>query len=235
MKTPPVHVRKRLLHWCIAVACVLSLVCIAALAALAWWRTRDPVMNAAPIASPAPAGAAGNWSPATFSLHAPDGVIQTSANSWSVKGGRAFMQVRRKNEESLELRFVYPFDGFVPPETIDLVRIRWNGSQVEKRAADLEISAEQLAALRSISPATDIPVTAEDRERLKTLFSEYDESADKSAAEKALVAAVTELDATYHDRTRDLLNNMAEEVRRIFTPDQLTALFQQLETRPPRP
>ena len=209
----------RVLRWVLLGVGVFLAISTAATVALVWWYGKRP---SAP--QQAPPSAMANWSPKTFAPETSDGVNQTSPNSWSVKGGRAFMQVRRKDDDSLELRFVYPFKDFVTPETIALVHARWGHGEVAKLAGDLNITPEQLASLKAISPATDMPVTAPDRERLRALFDEYLAGADKGAAEKALVEAVTELDSQYFDRTRERVEAIADKVKSTFNEDQVAAL-----------
>jgi hypothetical protein len=134
------------------------------------------------------------------------------------------MQVRRKPDSSFELRFVYPFDDFLPPETITLLRTRWSLPQVEKLAETLDITPEQLQQLKAVSPATDIPVENADRQRLRGLFDEYLAATDKPAAEKALVEAVAAIDHDYYDRAMQRINTIAGQVKQIFHEDQLAGL-----------
>jgi hypothetical protein len=72
----------------------------------------------------------------------------------------AFMNARRK-------------DGDLLSETVTLVRARWGAGGVVKFAGELNITPEQLAALKAVSPATDIPVSGADKERLRTLFEDH--------------------------------------------------------------
>jgi hypothetical protein len=125
----------------------------------------------------------------------------------------------------------YPFNDLMPPETIALVRTRWSFSQVEKLAAELNITTEQLAALKAVSPATDIPVTAPDRERLRELFEDYLSTENKAAAEKALIKAVAAVDANYYDHTCERIDGIAEKVKNILNEDQLTALSERFGSR----
>jgi hypothetical protein len=122
------------------------------------------------------------------------------------------------------LRFVYPFDDFLPPETIALLRTRWSLPQVERLAGDLNITGEQLADLKAVSPATDIPVSSQDKQKLRELFNDYLESENKAAAETALAKAVAELDAKYYEPTRQRIDAIAAQVKQIFDADQLAAL-----------
>jgi hypothetical protein len=216
--------RRRLWRWGIAVTVFLFLVGNAAIiGGFLWLRSKRAASeNASEKAKSNQA--MGNWSRASFSIHAADGVHRTSANSWSVKGGRAFMQVRGKEDGSLELRFAYPFNDLVPAETIALVQTRWRLSQVEKMAGELAITPEQLAALKAVSPATDIPVPALERQQLHELFKDYLSGEERSAAEQALIEAVTAIDTNYYERTRERIDGIAETVKRIFNEDQLTAL-----------
>lgn len=231
MNTDSSTSQKRFLRWAIAVAVILFVVGDAAIIGVVLWKRKNAATKAnVPVAAKA-SGAMANWSPATFSAHAADGLHQTSEESWSIKGGRAFMQVRHKEDESFELRFVYPFNDFLPPETVTLIRTRWGLSQVEKLAGELNITPEQLAALKAVSPATDIPMAGPDRQRLRGLFDDYMAAEDKAAPEKALVEAVAGLDATYYDRTRERIDAIAEKVKTIFNEDQLAALSERFASR----
>jgi hypothetical protein len=181
----------------------------------------------------APPVANSAWSPATFSVNAPDGLRQLSQDSWSIKGGRAFLQVRRKQDDSLELRFVYPFDDLLPDETIALIRTRWSSSQVERLADQLDITPEQIQQLKAVSTATDIPVNPEDRKKLTSLFNDYLSATDKEPAEKALVAGVTAIDQNYYDRTIEKIGAITTQVKKIFQEGQLTALMERFGPRRP--
>jgi hypothetical protein len=220
--------RSRALPWVLAIAVVLCVITTVATMGIVWWmRSRGPLgTNAATASRP---GSMANWSPAMFSSQAPDGVRKTSEKSWSVKGGRAFMNVRRKDDETLEVRFVYPFD-FLSPETTTLVQTRWNLREVEKQADALAITPEQIASLKAVSPATDMPVSTPDKERLRSMFEDY-LSAKNAAGEKALVEAVAELDANYYDRTIQRIDGIAEKVKSILSPEQLAALSE-IRNRP---
>src|SRR6185503_5524585 len=149
---------KRILHWALRIAAVLLLLTTIVTAGVLWWTRKDSYTASAP--EPRVPTAAANWERGTFTARADSGIRQTSDKSWSVKGGRAFMNVRRKDDDSLELRFVYPFDGdLLPKETVTLVRARWGVGEVAKLAGELNITPEQLAELKAVSPATDIPVS----------------------------------------------------------------------------
>jgi len=223
--------QKRILHWALGIAAVLLLLSTVATVGVFWWMRKDSQSKTASVSEPRPPTPAANWSRATFTANADNGIRQTSEKSWSVKGGRAFMNVRRKDDESLEVRFVYPFDGdLLPNETVTLVRARWGANEVAKLAGELNITPEQLADLKAVSPATDIPVSAPDKERMRSLFEDY--LATKNAeTEKALVEGVTDLDGKYYDRTIQRIGGIAEKVKSIFNQEQLTALSQHFARR----
>ena len=216
------NTQKRILHWGLGIALGLLLFTTLVSVGVFWWmRHSSGRANATTAQAPTPAA---NWSRANFTAHADDGVRQTSNKSWSIKGGRAFANVRRKDDDSLELRFVYPFDGdFLPAETVTLVRLRWGQAEVAKLAGELNITAEQLEALKLVSPATDIPVSSVDKEQMRALFEEYLANKD-AATEKALVDAVAEIDQKYYDRTRERIELIATSVKTILDQDQLAAL-----------
>src|SRR5689334_14948628 len=82
---------------------ILLFTTLATVGVIRWMRHSPGASPGAPVAqSPT---AAANWSRANFTANVDAGVRRTSDHSWSVKGGRAFMNVRRKDDESLELRF----------------------------------------------------------------------------------------------------------------------------------
>jgi hypothetical protein len=128
--------QKRILHRVLAGAVVLLCISIITTVAVIWWMRKGSQSNTAGAAEPRVPTAAANWSRGTFTAQADSGIRQTSDKSWSVKGGRAFMNVRRKDDDSLELRFVYPFDGdLLPQETVALAaragaRTKWRSSLV---------------------------------------------------------------------------------------------------------
>jgi hypothetical protein len=184
-----------------------------------------PVADSAPLPAPKADEAHANWAPASFTIHAADGLRQTSDSSWSVKGGRAFMQVRRLDDGALEFRFVYPFDELLPDETNALLRTRWSLGSSEALVKKLNITPEQLGQLKAVSPATDIPVASSDRQSLKALFDDYLAATDKSATEKALVEAMVALDAKYYDPTMQMVGSLAAQVRQIFTEEQWAGLL----------
>ena len=231
MKTESGTSSRRILHWALGLTAFFLIVSIGATFGILRWMRKPPTAETNVSAATKPNSTAANWSRANFSTHVGEGLRQTSENSWSIKGGRAFMNVRRKDDDSLELRFVYPFDGdFLPAETIALVRTRWGLAEVEKLAEDLDITPEQIAALKAVSPATDIPVSGADKQNLRTLFEEYLAVRD-AVTEKALVDAVTEIDKKYYDRTMERIDGLAESVKGIFNQDQLAALSERFAAR----
>ncbi|HEY0550902.1 MAG TPA: hypothetical protein VGF13_14960, partial [Verrucomicrobiae bacterium] len=167
------NTQKRILHWGLSIALVLLVFSTLVTVGVIWWMRHASAAQPTAAVAQAPTPAA-NWSCTNFTVLAGDGVRQTSDKSWSIKGGRAFTNVRRKDDDSLELRFVYPFDGdFLPAETVTLVRLRWSQSGVAKLADELNITPEQLDALKSVSPATDIPVSSAGKEQIRALFEDY--------------------------------------------------------------
>ena len=222
-------------RWAVALAVLVALLALVFFTLTGWWAFRtyrelvtppEPV-TAAPAAPPLALkadDARANWSRESFTLKAADGLRQTSDSSWSVKGGRAFMQVRRQDDGSLELRFAYPFHDMLTKETSALLRTRWFLGPTEPLVGQLNITPEQLGQLKAISPATDIPVESADREPLSALFNDYLSAPDKPAAEKALVEAVVAMDAKYYDPTMQLVENLATQVRQIFTEEQWAGL-----------
>jgi hypothetical protein len=233
MNTETDRSQKRILHWTLGIAlAVLLLTTVATVVTVGvfWWMRKDSQSKTAEIDPPVPTAAA-NWSRGTFTAQADSGIRQTSDKTWSVKGGRAFMNVRRKDDDSLELRFVYPFDGdLLSQETVTLVRARWGAGEVAKLAGELNITPEQLAELKAVSPATDIPVSGADKQRLRTLFEDY-LSAKDAATEKALLEAVTGIDNTYYDQTRERIDGIAQKVKSIFNQEQLAALSERFGAR----
>jgi hypothetical protein len=222
-------------NWSVPIAAGVLLLTTASTVGVFWWLRHNSQSDTTSASTRAPEPriptAAANWSRGTFTAQADSGIKQTSDKSWSVKGGRAFMNVRRKDDDSLELRFVYPFDGdLLPKETIALVRARWGAGEVAKLADDLNITPEQLAELKAVPAATDIPVSSADKQRLTRLFEDY-LSAKNETTEKALVEAVTAIDDTYYDQTRARIEAIAQKVKSIFNPDQLAALSQRFGAR----
>ena len=242
---PNTSARRKLVFWAVGAVAIVMLVVFML---VSWWifvRIREATSPPAPVTdtggpapalAPAPAlttdNAQANWSRPVFTLKAADGLRQTSASAWSVKGGRAFMQVRRLEDVALEFRFVYPFDELLPQETNALLRTRWSLGSTDALVGQLNISPEQLGDLEAVSPATDIPVTSADRRELSILFNDYLSATDKSVAEKTLVEAVVALDAKYYDRTMQTVENIAGQVRQIFTEEQWAGLSKRFGMSP---
>src|SRR5258706_15056055 len=83
--------------------------------------TNDGLTPAKTFVDPSPA----NFDKKIFNLTNPDAVRKTSEISWSVKGGRLFMQVHRNPAGALVVRFVYPYEDFMPKDTVAMLRTRW--------------------------------------------------------------------------------------------------------------
>ena len=112
----------------------------------------------------------------------------------------------------------------MPEETNALLRIRWSLGATESIVQRLAITPEQIVQLHAVSPVTDIQVSRADRQKLEDLFGDYLSAGDKGPAEKALVAAVGEIDAHYFAATMQHISGLAAQVRQIFSEEQWAGL-----------
>src|SRR3954467_8289360 len=84
-----------------------------------------------------------NFDKKVFNAAAPDAFRKTSENSWSVKGGRLFMQVHRNQAGTLVVRFVYPYEDFLPRDTVAMLSPPWIMTETYKLMDELQITSEQ--------------------------------------------------------------------------------------------
>src|SRR4051812_11278139 len=113
-----------------------------------------------------------NFDKKVFNAAAPDAFRKTSENSWSVKGGRLFMQVHRNQAGTLVVRFVYPYEDFLPRDTVAMLRTRWIMTETYKLMDELQITSEQWEKLNAVKLNTDTQVNAADRKTIMQLFNE---------------------------------------------------------------
>jgi hypothetical protein len=184
--------------------------------------TRDDVPTLpAPWHDPAPA----NWGKATVSVDRPEGVVQTSEHSWSVKGGRIVMQVHRNVDRTLGARFVYPLEEMLPKDVVAMLRARWSINETFKLIEPLGISKEQWDGLKRVSSQTDAILDRRDQTRMLGEFQAYLDAPDKAEAERKLLVAVQGIDSDYHSATVKECERIATQVKDLFTPDQQTGLL----------
>jgi hypothetical protein len=183
--------------------------------------------------------AAANFDKKVFRLAAPDAVRKTSDTSWSVKGGRLFMQVRRDNTGKLVVRYVYPYEDFLPRDTVAMLRTRWIMTETFKLMDELQITAEQWEKLSAIRLNTDTQISAPERKKLMALFEEAIAAMSKNetvngglptVAEEKLTDFLREMDEKYYDTTIAGANRLAADVKSIFTDLQYTGLMRRYST-----
>ncbi len=183
--------------------------------------------------------AAANFDKNIFRLAAPDGVRKTSDSSWSVKGGRLFMQVRRDQTGKLVVRYVYPYEDFVPKDTLAMLRTRWIMTETVKLMDELQITPEQWEKLSALKLNTDTQIPAAERKKLVALFEEAMAAMSKnetvngglpSVAEEKLTDFLRELDEKYYDTTIAGANRLAEDVKALFTETQYAGLMRRYGT-----
>jgi len=183
--------------------------------------------------------AAANFDKKVFNLTAPDAVRKTSENSWSIKGGRLFMQVRRETNGRFVVRYVYPYEDFLPKDTVAMLRTRWIMTETYKLMDELNITTEQWEKLSAIKLNTDTQVSAADRQKIMTLFREAIEAKSKNETvngslptvpEEKLTDFLRELDEKYYDATIAGANRLAEDVKALFTEKQYAGLMRRYGT-----
>lgn len=197
--------------------------------------TTDGLTPPKTFVDPSPA----NFDKKIFNLNNPDAVRKTSENSWSVKGGRLFMQVHRNAAGALVVRFVYPYEDFLPKDTVAMLRTRWIMTETHKLMSELAITSEQWEKLSALKLDTDTRVSADDRKKIMTLFkeaiaamqsNETINGGQPTVPEEKLTDFLRELDEKYYDTTIARANKLAADVKAIFTDLQFTGLMRRYGT-----
>jgi hypothetical protein len=180
-----------------------------------------------------------NFDKKIFNLNNSDALRKTSENSWSVKGGRLFMQVHRNAAGALVVRFVYPYEDFLPKDTVAMLRTRWIMTETYKLMDELAITPEQWEKLSTLKLNTDTQILAEDRRKIMALFKEAIaampndktiEGGQPAVAQEKLTDFLRELDEKYYDTTTARANKLAADVKAIFTDLQFTGLMRRYGT-----
>jgi hypothetical protein len=183
--------------------------------------------------------AAANFDKNVFRLAAPDAVRKTSDNSWSIKGGRLFMQVRRDQAGKFVVRFVYPYEDFLPKDTVAMLRTRWIMTETIKLMDELQITVEQWEKLNAIKLNTDTQISAAERKKIMGLFQEAiaamstNETVNgglPTVSEEKLTDFLRELDEKYYETTIARANRLAEDVKSLFTETQYAGLMRRYGT-----
>ena len=180
-----------------------------------------------------------NFDKKIFSLNNADALRKTGEKSWSVKGGRLFMQVHRNPAGAFVVRFVYPYEDFLPKDTMAMLRTRWIMTETYKLMDELAITPQQWEKLSALKLNTDTQISAEDRKKIMALFKEAiaampnDKTIDGSqptVPEEKLTDFLRELDEKYYDTTIARANQLAADVQAIFTEQQYAGLMRRYGT-----
>ncbi|HEV8607571.1 MAG TPA: hypothetical protein VGQ99_19705 [Tepidisphaeraceae bacterium] len=180
-----------------------------------------------------------NFDKKIFNQSSKDALRKTSETSWSVKGGRLFMQVRRDNTGKLAVRYVYPYEDFLPKDTVAMLRTRWIMTETVKLMDELQITADQWEKLNAIKLNTDTQIPAAERKKLMALFEEAIAAMPKNeivngglptVAEEKLTDFLREMDEKYYDTTIARANRLAEDVKALFTETQYAGLMRRYGT-----
>jgi hypothetical protein len=180
-----------------------------------------------------------NFDKKVFNAASPDAFRKTSENSWSIKGGRLFMQVHRNQAGALVVRYVYPYEDFLPKDTVAMLRTRWIMTETFKLKDEIQMTDEQWEKLNAVKLNTDTQVSGADRKRALELFKEALAAANQnqtinggqpSVPEEKLTDFVRDLDQKYYDATIANANRLAADVKAIFTDLQLTGLMRRYGT-----
>ena len=180
-----------------------------------------------------------NWDKKFFNLKSEEKLRKTSHDSWSVKGGRLFMQVHRDKTGKLVVRFVYPFEEMLPKDTLAMLRSRWTPWETHKLIDDLQITTDQWQKFMAIDPNTDTPISAADRKTIMALFDDAAKAFNQNETvnggqptvpEEKLTDFLRDLDQKYYQSTFDKANAVANEVKSIFTDLQYTGLMRRYST-----
>ena len=165
--------------------------------------------------------AARRWSDAD----APEGVRQLLGSYWRVKASNLIMEVEKRGE-AVQLSFRYLSPDFVTPELRALHGAAREVRNVRPRGLP-NLSPQQMEQLKAIPVPEGAVVSAADREQAMTLWKAWESASDpqKPAAEKALVAGLTQIAQKNIESTKQAYTAFADKVRPVFTPEQIEALL----------
>jgi len=149
------------------------------------------------------------------------------------------MQVHRNQAGALVVRYVYPYEDFLPKDTVAMLRTRWIMTETFKLMDELQITPEQWEKLNAVKLNTDTQVNAADRKKAMELFKEVLAASNEnktifdglpSVPEEKLTDFVRELDQKYYDSTIANANRLAADVKAIFTDVQYAGLMRRYST-----
>jgi hypothetical protein len=213
---------------------VVLILCVVGGAWLVRWYTRDPGTQAVevPLEDPATVAAAAKFR-GPLAGYSPvgggraqrdgtgDGVRATgnSGNAWIVRAGEATMYVSllKKGDYELNPSFI---KQALTPEQAQVLMMRRRLMIDAAMRAQIQLTADQLDALRKVEDFKGMVIDTPDRLKLTNLFKAW-RAAPNDASEKPLVAALAEIAKRAAEPTKAFDAARVERVRKILTPEQV--------------
>jgi hypothetical protein len=152
-----------------------------------------------------------------------DGVRSSgnSGNAWIVRAGEATMYVSLDKRGQLDLNPSYVRQMLTPEQSQVLLMRRRLLTDAAVRE-QIKLTDEQLAALKRVDDFRGMVMDAADKAKLAQLFQAWRAAqGDKSAPERALVAALADAAKRCAEPTKAFDASRVDQVRKILTPDQL--------------
>jgi hypothetical protein len=165
-----------------------------------------------------------------------DGVHQLRGNSYRAKIGNTVMTVNASSAGRFDMN-----PGYATPvrsaEEAELGVLRMSVIQDANWQQTLNVTPQQVAALRKVPPQLNMRIEPADRTRLTDLWKAYRDAgaSEKPAAEKAVLAALDEIGKKNLQATKDYEAARAKAIRDVFTPEQIKAYREGTNSKPAAP
>lgn len=148
--------------------------------------------------------------------------VKASGNSgkaWIVRSGDATMYVSQGRNGQFELNPSYITQKLTPEQAQVLMMRRRLMTDTAMRE-QIQLTAEQLEALRKVEDFRGMVIEPTDRAKLASLFQAW-RTAPGDATEKPLLAALIDVAKRAAGPTQAFDASRVEQVRKIVTPDQV--------------
>jgi len=179
----------------------------------------------------APASMPGSGGAGPTTVGSADGAREVRSGEWRVKGGIGGLTVSRQTDGSWSFGFRdYELWSSAPRELSSAVSYYLRDEAVAKAAG---LTDAQIAALKGAGGMPGLAVSKEEEERLKGLWAAFQAAVGsaRADAEKALVAALTQIGQKNHPASKQALDQWAATIRANLTDQQVQIAVRAMNTR----
>lgn len=202
------------------VGVVLIMLCFAAGGGFIWWIVGSPLGGGADFI-PDPNHSTPNRPRVAFQAPPnPESVRKTSVGYIAQADGTV-MNIDTANG-SPKISFRYLKKDLIPQDVQDTLIMKFRILQDDAVAQIVGLTDDQRQKLSTISTNVSVPeFSSADRDKLTSLWQQYNSSSDKSAAEKTLLATLKQIGNDNVAATRQRAQDRANEIKSILTADQI--------------